>query len=149
MRYKIDIKQLTFISVSQLRTMLTNGISLRTYKKKSDILVALGKASDDTRYLDRAMERGEVVKLNINWVDSYAIYKEVEKYFLGILVWEVETISEALENVSDNSEELEEAQANVEYYKNEAEEANDKVVALESVLDNLRAKGLDIWYANE
>jgi predicted GTPase len=39
---------------------------LRTYKKKSDILVALGKASDDTRYLDRAMERGEVVKLNIN-----------------------------------------------------------------------------------
>ena len=129
--------------------MLTNGISLRTYKKKSDILVALGKASDDTRYLDRAMERGEVVKLNINWVDSYAIYKEVEKYFLGILVWEVETISEALENVSDNSEELEEAQANVEYYKNEAEEANDKVVALESVLDNLRAKGLDIWYANE
>ena len=40
-------------------------------------------------------------------------------------------------------------QANVEYYKNEAEEANDKVVALESVLDNLRAKGLDIGYANE
>ena len=145
MRYKIDIKQLTFISVSKFITM----ISLRTYKKKSDILVALGKASDDTRYLDRAMERGEVVKLNINWVDSYAIYKEVEKYFLGILVWEVETISEALENVSENSEELEEAQANVEYYKNEAEEANDKVVALESVLDNLRAKGLDIGYANE
>ena len=145
MRYKIDIKQLTFISVSKFITM----ISLRTYKKKSDILVALGKASDDTRYLDRAMERGEVIKLNINWVDSYAIYKEVEKYFLGILVGEVETISEALENVSDNSEELEEAQANVEYYKNEAEEANDKVVALESVLDNLRAKGLDIWYANE
>lgn len=149
MRYKIDIKQLTFISVSQLRTMITNEVSLRTYKKKSDILVALGKASDDTRYLDRAMERGEVVKLNINWVDSYAVYKEVERYFLGILVWEVETVSEALENVSDNSEELEEAQANVEYYKNEAEEANDKVVALESVLDNLRAKGLDIWYANE
>jgi hypothetical protein len=58
------IKQLTFISVSQLRTMLND--SLRTYKKKSDILVALGKASDDTRYLDRAMERGEVIKMNIN-----------------------------------------------------------------------------------
>lgn len=143
MRYKIDIKQLTFISVSQLRTML------RTYKKKSDILVSLGKASDDTRYLDRAMERGEVVKLNINWVDSYAIYKEVEKYFLGILVWEVETISEALENSSESSEEVEELKTNVEYYKNEAEEANDKVAALESVLDNLRAKGLDIGYANE
>lgn len=129
--------------------MITNGTSLRTYKKKSDILVQLGKASDDTRYLDRAMERGEVIKLNINWVDSYAIYKEVEKYFLGILVWEVETISEVLENSSENSDEVEELKTNVEYYKNEAEEANDKVVALESVLDNLRAKGLDIWYANE
>lgn len=95
------------------------------------------------------MDRGEVIVLNINWVDSYAVYKEVEKYFLGILVWEVETISGALENASENSEELEEAKANVEYYKNEAEEANDKVVALESVLDNLRAKGLDIGYANE
>ena len=131
-------------------------ISLRTYKKKSDILVQLGKASDDTRYLDRAMDRGEVIILNINWVESYAVYKEVEKYFLGILVWEVETISGALESSSGNSEELEEAKAarkeleiNVEYYKNEAEEANDKVVALESVLDNLRAKGLDIGYAND
>lgn len=143
------IKQLTFISVSQLRTMITNGMSLRTYKKKSDILVQLGKASDDTRYLDRAMERGEVVKLNINWVDSYAIYKEVEKYFLGILVWEVEIISEALENSSGDNEALEEAQANVEYYKNEAEEANDKVVALESVLDNLREKGVDIHFGTD
>ena len=66
MRYKMAIKQLTFISVSQLRTMVCNGISLRTYKKKSDILVQLGKASDDTRYLDRAMDRGEVIILNIN-----------------------------------------------------------------------------------
>ena len=123
--------------------------TLRTFRKKSDILVQLGKASDDTRYLDRAMERGEVIVLNINWVESYAIYKEVERYFLGILVWEVETISGALENVSENSEELEELKTNVEYYKNEAEEANDKVVALESVLDTLRNKGLDIWFANE
>jgi hypothetical protein len=120
---------------------------LRTYKKKSDILVQLGKASDDTRYLDRAMDRGEVIVLNINWVDSYAVYKEVEKYFLGILVWEVETISEALEN--DSSEELEEAKANVEYYAKENEELSDKNAALESILDNLRNKGIDIGYANE
>ena len=123
--------------------------TLRTFRKKSDILVKLGKASDDTRYLDRAMERGEVVRLNINWVESYGVYKEVEEYFLGILVWEVKTVSEALDNIPDSSEELEEARVNLEYYKNEAEEANDKVVALESVLDNLRAKGLDIWFANE
>jgi hypothetical protein len=120
---------------------------LRTYKKKSDILVQLGKASDDTRYLDRAMDRGEVIVLNINWVDSYAVYKEVEKYFLGILVWEVETISEALEN--DSSDELEEAKANVEYYAKENEELSDKNAALESILDNLRNKGIDIGYANE
>ena len=120
---------------------------LRTYKKKSDILVQLGKASDDTRYLDRAMDRGEVIVLNINWVESYAIYKEVEKYFLGILVWEVETISKALEN--DSSEELEEAKANVEYYAKENEELSDKNAALESILDNLRNKGIDIGYANE
>lgn len=124
-------------------------ISLRTYKKKSDILVQLGKASDDTRYLDRAMDRGEVIVLNINWVESYAIYKEVERYFLGILVWEVELISGALENSSDSSEELEEAKANVEYYAKENEELSDKNAALESILDNLRNRGIDIWYANE
>ena len=121
---------------------------LRTYKKKSDILVSLGKASDDTRYLDRAMERWEVIRLNINGVESYAVYKEVEKYFLGILVGEVELISEALQNSSENSEEVEELRTNVEYYKNEAEEANDKVVALESVLDNLREKGINIWFGD-
>jgi hypothetical protein len=120
---------------------------LRTYKKKSDILVQLGKASDDTRYLDRAMDRGEVIVLNINWVESYAVYKEVERYFLGILVWEVETISEALEN--DSSDELEEAKANVEYYAKENEELSDKNAALESILDNLRNKGIGIGYANE
>ena len=120
---------------------------LRTYKKKSDILVQLGKASDDTSYLDRAMERGEVIVLNINWVESYAIYKEVERYFLGILVGEIETISGELDN--GDSEALKEAQANVEYYAKENEELSDKNAALESILDNLRNKGIDIGYANE
>lgn len=73
----------------------------------------------------------------------------MERFFIGVLVGEVEKVSEALENVSDNSQEVEELKVNMEYYKQEAEEANDKVVALESVLDNLRAKGLDIGYANE
>jgi L-lactate utilization protein LutB len=66
------------------------------------------------------------------------------------ILWiENKRLQEEIEKVSENSEEVEELKTNVEYYKNEAEEANDKVVALESVLDNLRAKGLDIWYANE
>jgi len=145
MRYKMVIKILSFISVSVLRTMITDGISLRTYKKKSDILVQLGKASDDTRYLDRAMERGEVIVLNINWVESYAVYKEVEKYFLGILVGEVELLS----SLGGDSEALAEAQANVEYYEKENEELSDKNAALESILDNLRNKGIDIGYGNE
>ena len=135
------IKELSFISVSVLRTM----ISLRTYKKKSDILVQLGKASDDTRYLDRAMDRGEVIVLNINWVESYAIYKEVEKYFLGILVGEVELLS----SLGGDSEALAEAQANVDYYAKENEELSDKNAALESILDNLRNKGIDIGYGND
>ena len=135
------IKELSFISVSVLRTM----VWLRTYKKKSDILVQLGKASDDTRYLDRAMERGEVIVLNINWVDSYAIYKDVEKYFLWILVGEVELLS----SLGGDSEALEEAQANIDYYAKENEELSDKNAALESILDNLRNKGIDIWYATD
>ena len=129
---------------------------LRTYKKKSDILVSLGKASDDTRYLDRALERGEVVRLDINGVESFAPYKEVERYFLEILIGEVELLKEGVENISEAeleeakvNEELEEARVNVEYYKNEAEEERDKRVALESVLDSLRAKGMDIGYVNE
>lgn len=119
---------------------------LRTYKKKSDILVSLGKASDDTRYLDRAMERWEVIRLNINWVESYAVYKEVEKYFLGILVWEVELLREGLENSSGDNEALEEAKANVEYYEKENNDLRDKNVALESILDGLREKGVDIHF---
>ena len=122
---------------------------LRTYKKKSDILVSLGKASDDTRYLDRALERGEVVRLDINGVESFAPYKEVERYFLEILIGEVELLKEVVENISEGNEELEEARVNMEYYKNEAEEERDKRVALESVLDSLRAKGMDIGYVNE
>ena len=120
---------------------------LRIYKKKSDILVSLGKASDDTRYLDRALERGEVVRLDINGVESFAPYKEVERYFLEILIGEVELLKEGVENISEA--ELEEARVNMEYYKNEAEEERDKRVALESVLDSLRAKGMDIGYVNE
>ena len=63
---------------------------------------------------------------------------------MNILLRDNKQLKEKVESFSDISEKLEEAKANEEYYKNEAEEANDKVVALESVLDNLRAKGLDI-----
>ena len=115
------------------------------YNKKSSILERLGKDKKDIRYLDRAIERGEV--LEIDWY--YILKDELIALVFDMLYKENVVLKTKLENGFDKEEELNEAKANVEYYKNEAEEANDKVVALESVLDNLRAKGLDIWYANE
>lgn len=118
---------------------------MKIFNKKSDILVDLGKDKKDTKYLDRAIERGEVLECWGYYIKKDELLGEAFK----ILWIENKRLQEEIEKVSENSEELEELKTNVEYYKNEAEEANDKVVALESVLDNLRAKGLDIWYANE
>ena len=118
---------------------------MKIYNKKSDILRALDKDAKDTKYLDRAIERWEVLEYGGYYIIKDDMVWEVVKLLLG----EVNELKKELENVSENSEEVEELKTNVEYYKNEAEEANDKVVALESVLDTLRAKGLDIWFANE
>lgn len=118
---------------------------MKIYNKKSDILVDLGKDKKDIRYLDRAIERGEVLECWGYYIKKDDLLAEA----MNILVIENKQLKEKVESFSGISEKLEEAKANEEYYKNEAEEANDKVVALESVLDNLRAKGLDIGYANE
>lgn len=118
---------------------------MKIYNKKSDILVDLGKDKKDIRYLERAIERGEVV--------SYGGYFIKKDEFIGeamrLLYNDNQILKERVEKFSEAREKIDELETNVEYYKNEAEEANDKVVALESVLDNLRAKGLDIGYANE
>ena len=58
-------------------------------------------------------------------------------------------LKEKVESFSGISEKLEEAKANVEYYKQDAEESRDRLVAAESILDELRAKGFNIGYANE
>lgn len=113
---------------------------MKIYNKKSEILRDLGKDAKDIRYLERAIERGEIV--------SYGGYFIKKDEFIGeamrLLYNDNQILKERVENFSEKAEKLKEAEANVEYYKNEAEEANDKVVALESVLDNLRAKGIDI-----
>lgn len=118
---------------------------MKIYNKKSDILRDLGKDAKDIRYLERAIERGDVV--------SYGGYFIKKDEFVGeamrLLYNDNQILRARVENFSEKQEKIKEMEANVEYYKNEAEEANDKVVALESVLDNLRSKGLDIWYANE
>ena len=113
---------------------------MKIYNKKSDILESLGKDKKDTKYLDRAIERGEILNDGGYYIKKDDLLAEA----MNILVIENKQLRERVESFSDISEKLEEAEANVEYYKNEADEANDKVVALESVLDNLRAKGLDI-----
>ena len=116
------------------------------YNKKSELLEDLGKDRKDTRYLDRAMERWEIVMIDGYYIPKDALVGKV----VEILVWEnselKKEIEKVSENFSDNSEELEEAKINAEYYKNEAEEERDKRVALESVLDGLREKGISIGY---
>ena len=68
---------------------------------------------------------------------------------MDILLIENKQLKDKVESFSDISEKLEEAEANAEYYAKENEELSDKNAALESILDNLRSKGLDIGYANE
>ena len=116
------------------------------YNKKSELLEDLGKDKKDTRYLDRAMERGEILMIDGYYIPKDALVGKV----VELLVWENSELKKEIENFSDNfsdwNKELEEARVNMEYYKNEAEEERDKRVALESVLDSLRAKGMDIGY---
>lgn len=105
----------------------------------------LGKDSKDTKYLDRAIERGEVL-----CVDGYYIIKdELIWEAFKILLGENERLKEEIKNCSENSEKVQELEANVEYYKNEAEEKGDRLVAAESILEDLRNKGYPIWYAND
>ena len=118
---------------------------MKIYNKKSDILVDLGKDKKDTKYLDRAIERGEVLN---EW--GYYIKKDdLLAEAMNILLIENKQLKDKVESFSGISEKLEEAEANVEYYKQDAEESRDRLVAAESILDELRAKGFNIWYANE
>ena len=118
---------------------------MKIYNKKSDILVDLGKGKKDTKYLDRAVERGEVIEIG----GYYIIKDELVGYTINILLRDNKELKDKVESFSDISEKLEEAEANVDFYAKENEELSDKNTALESILDNLRAKGLDIGYANE
>lgn len=118
---------------------------MKIYNKKSEILRDLGKDAKDIRYLERAVERGEVVEIGGYYIIKDELIWEAFKILLG----ENEKLKEEIKNSSGNDEALKEAQANVEYYAKENEELSDKNAALESILDNLRNKGIDIGYANE
>lgn len=122
------------------------------YNKKSAILERLGKDKKDIRYLERAIERGEVLE-----IDGYYIRKDdLLRVAFEVLHNENILLKKEVENVSGNSRELEEAKAarkeleiNVEYYEKENNDLRDKNIALESILEGLRAKWMDIGYANE
>lgn len=118
---------------------------MKIYNKKSDILRDLGKDAKDTKYLDRAIERGEIVSYGGYFIKKDELVREA----MRLLYNDNQILEERVENFSEAGKKIDELKTNVEYYKNEAEEANDKVVALESVLDNLRNRGIDIWFANE
>lgn len=118
---------------------------MKIYNKKSDILADLGKDKKDIRYLERAVERGEVVEIG----GYYIIKDELVWYTINILLRDNKELKDKVESFSDISKELEEAKANEEYYKQDAEESRDRLVAAESILDELRAKGFYIGYANE
>jgi predicted RNase H-like nuclease (RuvC/YqgF family) len=125
---------------------------MKIYNKKSEILRDLGKDAKDIRYLERAVERGEVVEIS----GYYIIKDELVGYTINILLRDNKELKDKVESFSAAEEKLEEAEAarkeleiNVEYYAKENEELSDKNAALESILDNLRAKGADIGYAND
>lgn len=145
MRSTIHIRQLIKMSALSFIPNISE-MSKIIYNKKSELLEDLGKDRKDTRYLDRAMERWEIVMIDGYYMPKDALVGKV----VEILVWEnselKKEIEKVSENFSDNSEELNEAKINAEYYKNEAEEERDKRVALESVLDGLREKGISIGY---
>lgn len=118
---------------------------MKIYNKKSEILRDLGKDAKDIRYLERAIERGEIVSYGGYFIKKDELVGEA----MRLLYNDNQILKERVENFSEAGKKIDELKTNVEYYKNEAEEANDKVVALESVLDNLRNRGIDIWFANE
>lgn len=115
---------------------------MKIFNKKSDILRDLGKDAKDIRYLERAIERGDVV--------SYGGYFIKKDEFVGeamrLLYNDNQILRARVENFSEKQEKLEEAQANVEYYEKENNDLRDKNVALESILDGLREKGVDIHF---
>lgn len=113
---------------------------MKIYNKKSEILRDLGKDVKDIRYLERAIERGEIVSYGGYFIKKDELVGEA----MRLLYNDNQILKERVENFSEKQEKLKELETNVEYYKYEAEEANDKVVALESVLDNLRNRGIDI-----
>ena len=118
---------------------------MKIFNKKSDILRDLGKDAKDIRYLERAIERGEVVSYGGYFIKKDELVGEA----MRLLYNDNQILRARVENFSEKQEKLKEMEANVEYYKNEASEEKDKRIALESVLDNLRENGVNIWFGNE
>ena len=117
---------------------------MKIYNKKSDILVDLGKDKKDTKYLDRAIERGEVLN---EW--GYYIKKDdLLAEAMNILIIENNQLREKVESFSEISEKVEEMEANLKYYEMENEELrNDNKDKDRKLNDIMEQYG--IWYASD
>ena len=91
---------------------------MKIYNKKSDILVDLGKDKKDTKYLDRAIERGEVLNEGGYYIKKDDLLAEA----MNILIIENNQLREKVESFSEISEKVEEMEANLKYYEMENEE---------------------------
>ena len=91
---------------------------MKIYNKKSDILENLGKDKKDTKYLDRAIERGEILNEGGYYIKKDDLLAEA----MNILIVENNQLREKVENFSEISEKVEEMEANLKYYEMENEE---------------------------
>ena len=142
MRSIIPIKQLIKISTLSFRPNISD-MSKIIYNKKSELLEDLGKDKKDTRYLDRAMERREIVMIDGYYIPKDALVSTV----IGLLIWENKELKEKVESFSEISERMEEMEANIKYYEMENEELRNDNKDKENKLNDIMEK-FGLWYAS-
>ena len=91
---------------------------MKIFNKKSDILENLGKDKKDTKYLERAIARGEILNEGGYYIKKDELLAEAMK----ILIIENNQLKEKVESFSEISEKVEEMEANLKYYEMENEE---------------------------
>lgn len=113
------------------------------YNKKSELLEDLGKDRKDIRYLDRAMERWEVIMIDGYYIPKDALVATV----IGLLVKGNKELEERIESFSEINEKVEEMEANLKYYEIENAELEAKNKDNENKLNEIMDK-YGIGYAS-
>ena len=113
------------------------------YNKKSELLEDLGKDRKDIRYLDRAMERWEVIMIDGYYIPKDALVATV----IGLLVKGNKELEERIESFSEINEKVEEMEANLKYYEMENDELRNDNKDKENKLNDIMEK-FGLWYAS-